>query len=68
MTKQEKAERYKAKQRAAEAARRAALGLPPYNPAPPQSKRRQKRDRFNQPRHMESYEDRLDDLGESPDF
>jgi hypothetical protein len=32
MTKNEKKEAYKAKQRAAEAARRAALRLPPYTP------------------------------------
>ena len=66
MTKQEKTERYKVKCRAIELERRARLGLAPYNPNPPLE--RQARDRFNQPRHEETYEDRLDDLGESPDY
>lgn len=71
MTPQEKKEAYKARQRAAETARRKSLGLPDW---PPELKaaRSKSLDRTRDPRPIhcsqEWAETYRDDLGESPDY
>lgn len=70
MTPQEKKEAYKARQRAAEAARRTALGMPDYPPLAPKKKRkgsdptRDARPAYGSQAWAETYRD---DLGESFD-
>lgn len=64
MTRDEKREAYRAKCRAAELARREALGIPAWPPAKPARKAR----RVRQPRDAFDPLDNLDNLGESPDF
>ena len=72
MTPQERKEAYKAKQRAAEAARRKSLGLPDWPPAPKPARSKERRATDRDPRPVYGSQDWAetyrDDLGESPDY